>query len=160
MIINFYGDCPHYILNGANVEIVSLQKDLSLNMTHNINRSSHVWTRLQKANNTFLFVRRNVSGAIFVKSKLDLYKRSILSILCYASHCWLASRGDMRKIEQLQRRVTKWILPGKSDYRERLKLLNLLPFPMYIQVFDVLTLVKMCNGGYDIDPKITFKLEE
>ena len=64
----------------------------------------------------------------------------------------------MRKIEQLLRRVTKWVLPWKSDYRERLLLLNLLPIPMYIQVLDVLTLVKMCNGCYDIDPQFTFKL--
>ena len=64
----------------------------------------------------------------------------------------------MRKIEQLQRRVTKWVLPWKSDYSERLILLNHLPIPMYIQVLDVRTLVKICNGGYDIDPQFTFKL--
>ena len=113
-IINFYGDYPHYILNCASVEIVSSHKDLGLTMTYDLNWSLHISTPLQKAYNTFFFARRNVSGAISVKSKLDLYKSTILSTLCYASSCWFASRGDMKKIEQLQRRVTKWVLPWKS----------------------------------------------
>ena len=86
-----------------------------------------------------------------------IFTKALFSALCYGSPCWFASRGDMRKIEQLQRRVTKWVLPWKCDCSERL-LLNLLPIPMYNQVLDVLTLVKMCNGGYDIDPQFTFKL--
>ena len=45
-IVNFYGYFPEYILNSANVEIVSSQKDLGLTMTHNLNMSLHISTRL------------------------------------------------------------------------------------------------------------------
>ena len=150
------GDCPQYILNGVSVEIVSSHKDPGLTMTHSLNWSLRISTRLQKAYNTFFFARRNFSGAISVKSKLALYKSTVLNTLCFASPCWFLSRGDMRKIEQLHRRVTRWVLPWKSDYRERLILLNLLLIPMYIQVLDILTLLKMCNRGYDIDPTVHF----
>ena len=129
-------------------------------MTHNPKWSLHILTRLQKAYNTFFFARRNVSGAISVKSKLDLCKSTFLSTLCYASPCWFASRGDTRKIEKLQVRVTNGVLPCKCNYRERLILLSLLPIPLYIQILDVLTLVKMCKGGYGIEPQFTFKFEK
>ena len=157
-IVNFYGDFPEYILNSASVEIVSSHKDLGLTMTHNLNRSLHISTRLQKTYNIFFFDRRDVCGAISLKTKLYLCKSTIFNTLCYASPCWFASRGDMRKIEKLQRRVTERVLPWRSDYRERLIFLNLLPIPMYFQVLEVLTLVKICNGGYNIDPHFTFKL--
>ena len=82
-IINFFGDCPHYILNGSSFEIVSSHKDLSLTMTHNLSWSLHISTRLQKAYNTFFFARCNFSGAISAKSELDLYESTILSTLSW-----------------------------------------------------------------------------
>ena len=59
----------------------------------------------------------------------------------------------MRKLKQLQRRVSIWILPHIIDYKERLTVLELLPIPLYLQLLDILTLSKICNGQYTISPE-------
>ena len=62
-------------------------------------------------------------------------------------------RGDMRKLVQLQRRVSIWILPHIIGYKERLTVLELSPIPFYLQLLDILTLSKICNGQYTISPE-------
>ena len=74
-----------------------------------------------------------------------------MSILCYPSPCWYATRGDMKKLELLQNRTTLWILPSVKDYRAGLAQFELLPIPLYLQMLDILTSVKMCNSYFDYD---------
>ena len=89
-------------------------------------------------------LKRNVSAKLRVSAKLNLYKNTVVAVIGYASPCWRASRGDMRKLELLQRRATKLILPTIIDYKERLVYLEVLPIPLYLQMLDVLTLTKIC----------------
>ena len=56
----------------------------------------------------------------------------------------------MRKLELIQCRATTWMLPTISGYKERLVYLEVLPFPIYLQIIDVLTLNKICNGTNDL----------
>ena len=95
-------------------------------------------------------LKRNVYTKLRVSAKLNLYKSTVVAVISYASPCWYASRADMRKLELLQRRATKWILPTISDYKERLVYLEVLPIPFYLQTLDVLTLTKICDGTYDL----------
>ena len=49
------------------------------------------------------------------------------------------------KIELPQNRTTRWILQSVEGHRTRLAQLELPPFPLYLQMLDFLTSVKICN---------------
>ena len=63
---------------------------------------------------------KGTSQPSWVSAQLNLYKSTVVAIISYSSPCWYASRGEMRKLELLQRRLTKWILPTVRDYKKRL----------------------------------------
>ena len=54
-------------------------------------------------------------------------------------NCAYQSRTDQRKLENFQRRVQKWVCaPHRGDYKDQLRLLNVLPLPLFIQLNDLL----------------------
>ena len=125
-------------------------RDLGLIVSSNLSWPEDISRRLGKAYGSLNLHKRNVSTKLRVSAKLNLYKSTVVAVISYASPCWYASRGDMRKLELLQRRATKLILPTISDYKERLVYMEVLSIPLYHQMLDVLTLTKICNGAYDL----------
>ena len=65
------------------------------------------------------------------------------------------SLQDIRKIESLQRRSTKYITSYHLDYKSRLKATNLLPMSLWLEAQDVMLLIKLMS-----DPPSGFRLEE
>ena len=129
----------HATSSVRDVEVVESHHDLRLILSSNLNWTEHVSVRLAKGYNTFHQIRRNCSVKIGVRAKLDLYKSTILSVICYPSACWLGNRGGMRRLEAFQKKTSQWILPTVADYKERLLKLDLLPIPLYLQMLDILT---------------------
>ena len=86
-----------------------------------------------------------------MESKLNLYKTMVLPIMIYASCCWHASVRSMRNLEAIQKRATRWVLPHRVNYKERLLFLNLLPILLYLQLLDLLILSKLIAGCFDFD---------
>ena len=55
-------------------------------------------------------------------------------------NCVQLTKTDLQKIEKFQRRAVKWITgQAEGQYLTSLRLLNILPLPMYIQLNYVLT---------------------
>ena len=78
--------------------------------------------------------------------KLGLYKSLILPVLLYGFACVFASRADLHLLENFQKKVVGWITGNKTmSYRSQLKILNILPLPMFLQLNDVLLLSKITN---------------
>jgi hypothetical protein len=76
----------------------------------------------------------------------------IVPTITYSSVVWLASKTDMRAIEAVQRRCSKWVLNyADMSYKERFFKLNLLPLSLNLQIIDLLTLSKIVNSSYDFD---------
>ena len=42
--------------------------------------------------------------------KLNAYKGYVVPVIAYASEAWSPNKGEMRDIEQFQKRATSWIL--------------------------------------------------
>ena len=95
-------------------------------------------------------MKRN-SPHISVKSNFNLYKTMVLPIMMYASCCWHALVRSVRNLEAVQKRVTRWILPHRKNYKERLLFLNLLPVSLCLQLMDLLMLSKLIAGCFDFD---------
>ena len=84
---------------------------------------------LGKAYKTLGIIRRTFSHSNSATTKLKLYISLIKSQLTYCSIIWRPHLiQDISKLEQIQRRATKYILNDySSTYRTRLLHLNLLP---------------------------------
>ena len=72
--------------------------------------------------------------------------------LMYGSTIWCPNRGDMKLLEGVQRRATKYILNDyTSDYKTRLKKTELLPLNYYKEFRDMCFMYKCIHGFYKLD---------
>ena len=158
-VIGFYGNPPPYNFCNGTIEVTCTHRDLGLIMNDSLTWTAHIDNRLKRAYKSIYLIKRNTSTKLSCRSKVNFYKRTVIPILCYASPCWYATRADMTKLELLQNRTTRWIVPSVKNYRARPAQLELLPFPLYLQMLDVLTLVKMCNSQFDYDFSDVFSIK-
>ena len=105
--------------------------------------------RLNKANRVLYLIRRNVAYAEKPFIKLRLYKSLFLPVLLNGINCTTPSKSDLVNLEKLQRKAVRWITGRNAPYENQLRLLNILPLPMYIQMNDLLTLSKLTQEGRD-----------
>ena len=105
---------------------------------------THIEERLKKANKVLYLLRRNIALQERQEIKLGLYKSLILPVLLYGSACTNPNRGELQQLEIFQKKVVKWILGQKvMPYPNQLRLLNILPLPMFMQLNDILLLAKL-----------------
>ena len=89
-------------------------------------------------------LRRNIAPQVRQEIKLGLYKSLILPVLLYGSACTNPNRCELQQLERFQKKVVKWILGQKvMPYPNQLRLLNILPLPMFMQLNDILLLSKL-----------------
>ena len=126
-------------------------KDIGINVSKKLTWSAHINARLNKANKVFYLIRRNVAYAVKSFIKLGLYKSLVLPVLLYGINCTTASKFDLVNLEKLQRKAVRWITGRTEPYENQLRLLNILPLPMYMQMIGLLTLSKLTQGRDDIE---------
>ena len=134
------------IFNGNLVPQPKSIKDLGIHMLGNLIWSTHLTERLKKANKLLYSLRQNGAYKVNTFVKLGLYKSILLPILTYGSHCAKFLGKDLEKLELFQKKVVKWIC-GKhcQKYTDQLRMLNILPLPMFLQTKDLLLLSKLCT---------------
>ena len=69
----------------------------------------------------------------------------------YASDVWYPSKFESKALARVQKTATKWIGSSWDDYKTRLTQLNILPISMYMQLHDLLFLLSVINGNYNIN---------
>ena len=125
-------------MNGVPIPSCSQHKDLGIILSHDLSWSHHYHYILSKAYSKLGMVRRSFSPLISIKVKTTLYVSLIRSQILYGSQLWMFIR-DIVKVEQLQRRASKFILHDfSSNYKTRLLSLDLLPLMMMFELNDVL----------------------
>ena len=91
-------------------------------------------------------LKRNVATKVNTFVKLGLYKFLILPVLLYGFTCLTARRTEIQILEIFKKKVVKWITGKKdTDYKRQLRLLNILPLPMFIHFNDLLLVSKALN---------------
>ena len=142
-LLNFRGTRACLSLNGQPLGEPGKVKDLGVYIADTLIWSTHIEHRIAEVNKVFYCMRRNVAFNFKISVKLGLYKSVILPVLLYGLNCAYQSRTDQRKLKNLQRRVLKWVCgPPRSGYKAQLRLLNVLPLPLFIQLNDLLLLSK------------------
>ena len=96
----------------------------------------------------------------------SLYLSLVRSHLSYASEIWAPQSciRDMKLLESVQRRATRFILNCSKDpnnrpnYKSRLIELNLLPISYWMECRDLCFMFKYLNGCFDVDLKDFVKI--
>ena len=123
--------------------------------------SSHYDHMSAKAYKALGFIRRTITASASVSIKKALFISLVRSHLTFCSQIWRPYLlKDMRHLEQIQRRASKFILNDfTSDYKLRLINLNLLPLTMWFELQDIMFLmkaIKFPSENFKIKDIITF----
>ena len=84
-----------------------------------------------------------------MRIKFGLYISLILRVLTYGLIICKISKNDLGRLESFQKKVLKWITGKDSDYTEQLRLLNILPMALFLQLKDLLMMAKFLHEEND-----------
>ena len=119
--------------------------------------SDHIRKICLKAYRSLHVIKRTIPASSSSNLRKKLYLSMVRSHLSYGSQLWrpLLTK-DVLSLEKIQRRVTKFILQDyNSDYKARLLSLNLLPIASWLELQDLLFLVKCL-----LDPPDNFNVRD
>ena len=143
--VEFRGNQHEFILCETAVESSNVIKDLGIHVSKHLTWTTHNDSRMSKANKTFYCIRRNLEFNVKMRIKLGLYKSLILPVLTYGLIICNISRSDLGRLERFQQKVLKWITGKDSDYKEQLRLLNILPLALFLQLNELLMMAKFMH---------------
>ena len=90
-----------------------------------------------------------------ISVRRSLYLSLVKSQLCYATQVWSPAHVTLNaKVEQVQRRASRWILRmrrGKMSYKECLIMLDLLPLSLDRELKDLVFFYKCLYCSTDLD---------
>ena len=136
-----------------------LVNDLDLKIESNLIWATHIKHCNTKANRAYQIIRRNISPSLPSRSKLNVFKSSILPIGCYANQCWCPSKSSVAELKKYHQRIMTWILPYQN-YQSAFIILNVLPLPYYMVLMDCLTLSGIINNEYELNWQSHCKLNQ
>ena len=130
-----------YALDGTTLTRVSEEKDLDVIITSTLSWDSHIHTITVKGNKLLGLLKRTCPLLTDVSVRRSLYLSLVKSQLCYATQAWSPGYFTLNaKVEQVQRRASRWILRtprGEMSYKERLTMLDLLPLSLDRELKDL-----------------------
>ena len=121
--------------------------DLGIHVSKHLTWTTHVDSTMSKANKTFYCIRRNLEFKVKMRIKLCLYKSLMLSVLTYSLFICNISRNDLGRLERFQKKVLKWITGNYSDYTEQLRLLNIQPLALILQLNELMMMASFMHEG-------------
>ena len=148
-ILNIRVPEKDFELLNQNLNSLQAVKDLGINVSKKLTWSAHINAKLNKANRVLYLIRRNAAYALKPFIKLGLYILLVLPFLLYGINCTTPSKSDLGNLEKLQRKAVRRITGPNEPYENQLRLLNILPLPMYMQMNHLLTLSKLTREGRD-----------
>ena len=145
-----------YTINSDPISASNQHKDLGILLTTSLSWSPHISSLLVKAYGSLRLIRRVVPFNSNMNLKRSLYLSLVRSHLAYCSPIWRPHlTQDILKLEQLQRRATKFIVSSSIDYKSRLANIGLLPLSLWLEYQDILLLVKLMS-----DPPDNFHIDD
>ena len=140
-----------FILNSKTLSNKSEQKDLGIIMATKLSWKANMKKRCSKAWKAFYFLKRNISNLASQTTKLNAYVGYVIPVISYASQAWFGNKTESKDIERIQRKATSWIISNwEISYKQRLTTMKLLPLSYYFELHDLLMLISLLKGSYNI----------
>ena len=109
----------------------------------------------------FFTIKRNIANGTPLTTRKKLYCRYIVPILSYGAVLWKPSKTDLKSIESIQLKASKWILgTSQLEYKERLRRINLLPLALYHEMHVLLLFIQIVLNTYDLEWQKFVQLEK
>ena len=145
-----------YHLEDKTFAHVRKEKDLGVVIASNFTWDQQILTVVSKANKMLGLLRRTCPLIKDTRVRRSLYLSLVKCHLNYATEVWSPSNISLKlKVENVQRRETRWILQqhkGQQEYKDRLVALDLLPLCYDRELKDLTFFYKALHGhiGKDI----------
>ena len=129
----------------------STHRDLGVTASSDLTWSAHYNNVASRAYRTLGLLRRTFNSVQSVHAVKLLYTTMVRPQLMYCSQVWRPCYiKDIVKLEKVQRRATKYILGDwKSNYRQWLEKLQLLPLMSMFELNDIMFCVKSLKHPTD-----------
>ena len=138
----------NYKLGDQTISSKTTLKDNNLNWT---NHYEHICSAAYRI---LGLLKRTFSSTSTVSVKKKLFISLVRSQLSYCSQIWRpALIKDIRKLETVQRRATKFIIGNSMDYRNCLIKLEIMPLMYYLEMADIMFLVNSLKN-----PSVRFNI--
>ena len=140
-----------YHVGNCSITTTGSYKDLGIIVTSSLRWSDHLSKICAKAYSALYTIRRILPLKSSIGLRKLLYLSSVRSHLTYGSQVWRPYLlKDIKNLERVQQRATKFILQVTGlNYRERLLQLELLPLSMWLELQDILFLVRNLKNPSD-----------
>ena len=139
-------------MNGKTLEQTQKEKDLGIIVSNDLTWTANAERRCERAIKVFFTIKRNIANGTSWIAKKTLYRSYTVPFISYGAILWKPNKSELRMIENLQEKVSKWILgTNRLDYKDRLKRLLILPLPLYHEMHVLLTFVDIVKGRYNIE---------
>ena len=134
----------NYHLNSKPVEVKTSHINLDVMVTTDLQWKSHHLHMISKSYKLLGLLRRVFSSVTCIRAKKVLYISLVQSRMLYCSSIWCPHLlTDIRALENVQRRATKFILNDHlTNYRQCLVSLNLLSLMMIFEINDIISFIK------------------
>ena len=131
-----------YTINGLSVSSSSQQKDLGIIISSDLSWTHHISMIVSNAYKVLCLLCRLFCSSNNTITKKRLYISLVRSQILYGSQIWRSLQlKDIKSIESVQRRATKFILNDyTSNCRSRLIKLHILPLSMLLELNDICSL--------------------
>ena len=143
-----------YTVLNSPVNQTNSHKDLGMFITNDLKWNKQVQEVSFKANKMLGFVKRSSYNIYNQAVRKMLYLTLVRNQLAYGSQVWAPQTvNNILSFEGIQRRATKFILslPYQTDvsYKERLKILGILPITYWHEYLDLIYLFKCIVNNSD-----------
>ena len=148
-----------YTINDHQLAVVPSSKDLGVLVNNKLTWDLQISSVVAKANKTLGFLQRHFGGTLTGPAhRRSMYLSLVRSHLSYASEIWApqSCKTDLKLLESVQRRATRFILNCSKDhrvrpnYKSRLISLNLLPISYWLECRDLCFVYKYMSGSFNV----------
>ena len=146
-------------LSGINLMNVNSQRDLGVVVTSNLKWDNHIDIRISKARKFFFLLKNTIPWSTPSKTKYNLYRSMVLSVLLYGAVICSPSISSLKKMESFQKLCFRWIFGKKLNYERTLKTNNLLPIAYHIELesHSLLLNLLLNKYAYNVDEIVTYQ---
>ena len=143
--LNIKGNLEAHLCN-AKLTPAQSQRDLGLIVQQNLSWKENCKRRSNKAMGALFQIKRNLTSNCNWRIKLNAYAGYVVPIAVYASQTWLPNKGNLTEFEKVQHH--------QLSYRNRLIKLHILPLGLYVETHDLLMLLSIKTGEFDVESSI------